>query len=227
MDLSFSKEEVAFRDEVREFFKTHVPPSTRQKLVEGRHLSKQEMVAWWRILNKKGWGVSHWPKEYGGTGWSSVQHYIFNEELQMHPAPAPLAFGVSMVGPVIYTFGNETQKKQYLPRIANVDDWWCQGFSEPGSGSDLASLKTKAERKGDKYIINGQKTWTTLAQYGDWIFCLVRTSTEGKPQTGISFLLIDMKSPGVTVRPIIMLDGGPEVNEVFFDNVEVPAENLI
>src|SRR5260370_441292 len=165
MDLAFSKEEMAFREEVRSFFRDNVPPETRRKLVEGRHLSKDEMVTWWRILNKKGWGVSHWPKEYGGTGWTSVQHYIFNEELQMHPAPAPLAFGVSMVGPVIYTFGNETQKKQYLPRIANVDDWWCQGFSEPGSGSDLASLKTKAERKGDKYIINGQKTWTTLARH--------------------------------------------------------------
>src|SRR5438552_2648380 len=167
MDLSFTKEEMAFRDEVRAFFRDNVPPPTRQKLQEGRHLSKQEMIDWWRILNKKGWGVSHWPKEYGGTGWTSVQHYIFNEELQSYPAPAPLAFGVSMVGPVIYTFGNEKQKKEYLPRIANVDDWWCQGFSEPGSGSDLASLKTKAERKGDKWIINGQKTWTTLAQHAE------------------------------------------------------------
>jgi alkylation response protein AidB-like acyl-CoA dehydrogenase len=153
--------------------------------------------------------------------------YIFNEELQRAPAPPPLPFGVNMVGPVIYTFANEAQKKHYLPRIANLEDWWCQGFSEPGSGSDLASLKTKAERKGDKYIVNGQKTWTTLAQHGEWIFCLVRNSTEGKPQTGISFLLIDMKSPGVSVRPIVMLDGEPEVNEVFFDNVEVPAANLI
>ena len=185
------------------------------------------MVEWWRILNKKGWGVSHWPKEYGGTGWTSVQHYIFNEELQMHPAPAPLAFGVSMVGPVIYTFGNEQQKKHYLPRIANVDDWWCQGFSEPGSGSDLASLKTKAERKGDKYIVNGQKTWTTLAQYADWIFCLCRTDPAAKKQTGISFILIDMKSKGITVRPIQTIDGGFEVNEVFLDDVEVPVENLV
>ena len=185
------------------------------------------MVAWWRILNKKGWGCSHWPKEYGGTGWTSVQHYIFNEELQMHPAPAPLAFGVSMVGPVIYTFGNEKQKKQYLPRIANVDDWWCQGFSEPGSGSDLASLKTKAERKGDKYIINGQKTWTTLAQHADMIFCLCRTDNNAKKQMGISFIVFDMKSKGVTVRPIETIDGGHEVNEVFFDDVEVPVENLI
>src|SRR5271167_758321 len=227
MDLNFSKEEVAFREEVRTFFRDNVPPATRQKLVEGRHLSKEDMVAWWRILNKKGWGVSHWPKEYGGTGWTSVQHYIFNEELQMHPAPAPLAFGVSMVGPVIYTFGNERQKKQYLPRIANVDDWWCQGFSEPGSGSDLASLKTKAERKGDKYIVNGQKTWTTLAQHADMIFCLCRTDPSAKKQTGISFILVDMKSKGITVRPIQTIDGGLEVNEVFLDDVEVPLENLV
>ncbi|MBV8701705.1 MAG: acyl-CoA dehydrogenase family protein, partial [Bradyrhizobium sp.] len=227
MDLAFTKEEQAFREEVRAFFRDNVPPETRRKLVEGRHLSKDEMVTWWRILNKKGWGVSHWPKEYGGTGWSSVQHYIFNEELQMHPAPAPLAFGVSMVGPVIYTFGNEAQKKHYLPRIANVDDWWCQGFSEPGSGSDLASLKTKAERKGDRYIINGQKTWTTLAQHADMIFCLCRTDPSAKKQTGISFILVDMKSKGITVRPIQTIDGGHEVNEVFLDDVEVPVENLV
>ena len=227
MDLAFSKEEIAFREEVRAFFRDNVPPETRRKMVEGRHLSKDEMVAWWRILNKKGWGVSHWPKEYGGTGWSSVQQYIFNEELQMHPAPAPLAFGVSMVGPVIYTFGNEKQKQHYLPRIANVDDWWCQGFSEPGSGSDLASLKTKAERKGDKYIINGQKTWTTLAQHADMIFCLCRTDTNAKKQMGISFIVFSMKSKGVTVRPIETIDGSHEVNEVFFDDVEVPVENLI
>src|SRR5450631_59659 len=227
MDLSFSKEEVAFRDEVRNFFRDNVPSATRQKLQEGRHLSKQEMIDWWRILNRKGWGVSHWPKEYGGTGWSSVQHYIFNEELQMAPAPSPLAFGVSMVGPVIYTFGNEAQKKQYLPRIANVDDWWCQGFSEPGSGSDLASLKTKAERKGDRYLVNGQKTWTTLAQHADWIFCLCRTDPTAKKQSGISFILIDMKTKGITVRPIQTMDGGREVNEVFFDDVKVPLENLV
>src|ERR1700709_2486944 len=227
MDLSFSKEEVAFRDEGRTFFKENVPPAARQKLQEGRHVSKDEMVQWWRILNKKGWHVSHWPKEHGGTGWSSVQHYIFNEELQMAPAPAPLAFGVSMVGPVIYTFGSEVQKRQYLTCISIVDDWWCQGFSEPGSGSDLASLKTKAERKGDKYIVNGQKTWTTLAQYADWIFCLCRTDPGAKKQSGISFILIDMKTKGITVRPIQTIDGGHEVNEVFFDDVEVPAENLV
>jgi pimeloyl-CoA dehydrogenase large subunit len=227
MDLNFSKEEVAFRDEVRAFFKDHVPPTTRQKMAEGRHLSKDEMVAWWRILNDKGWGVTHWPKEYGGTGWTSVQHYIFNEELQMVPAPAPLAFGVSMVGPVIYTFGNEEQKKRFLPRIASVEDFWCQGFSEPGSGSDLASLKTKAERKGDTWVINGQKTWTTLAQYADWIFCLCRTDPAAKKQSGISFILVDMKTPGITVRPIVTIDGGREVNEVFFDDVVVPYENLV
>jgi pimeloyl-CoA dehydrogenase large subunit len=227
MDLALSREEMAFREEVRAFFRDHVPPATRQKLVESREPSKDEMVAWWRILNKKGWGVSHWPEEYGGTGWTPVQHYIFNEELQMYPAPAPLAFGVSMVGPVIYTFGNEAQKKHYLPRIANVDDWWCQGFSEPGSGSDLASLKTKAERKGDKYIVNGQKTWITLAQYADMIFCLCRTDPAAKKQSGISFILIDMKSKGITVRPIQIIDGSYEVNEIFFDDVEVPVENRV
>src|SRR3954469_5859084 len=158
MDLSFSKEEQAFRDEARQFFKDNVPPAARQKMQEGRHVSQDAMVEGWPIPEKKGWHVTPLPKAYGGTGWSSVQHYIFNEELQMAPAPAPLAFGVRMVGPVIYTFGNEAQKKRFLPRIANVDDWWCQGFSEPGSGSDLASLKTRAERRGDKYIVNGQKT---------------------------------------------------------------------
>lgn len=227
MDLGFSKEEVAFREEVRAFIRDNLPASTRQKLQEGRSPSKDEMVRWWRILNKKGWGVAPWPKEHGGTGWSSVQQYIFNEEIMMAPAPAPLPFGVSMVGPVIYTFGNEQQKKYYLPRIANVDDWWCQGFSEPGSGSDLASLKTRAERKGDKYIVNGQKIWTTLAQYADLIFCLCRTDPSAKKQSGISFILIDMKSKGITVRPIQTIDGSSEVNEVFFDDVEVPVANLV
>ncbi len=227
MDLSFSKEEIAFRDEVRTFFKENVPASTRQKMEEGRHLSKDDLVNWQRILNKKGWAVSHWPKEYGGTGWTPAQQYIFNEEMQMAPAPSPLPFGVSMVGPVIYTFANDAQKKYFLPRIANIDDWWCQGFSEPGSGSDLASLKTTAKKKGDVYIVNGQKTWTTLAQYADWIFCLCRTDPTAKKQSGISFILIDMKSRGITVRPIQTIDGSHEVNEVFFDDVEVPASNLV
>jgi len=227
MDLAFTENEQAFREEVRKFLRANVPPEMQRKLIEGWHLSKEEMVAWWRILNKQGWCVSHWPKEYGGTGWTPMQHSIFKEELQMYPAPVPLAFGVSMVGPVIYTFGNEAQKKYYLPRIANLDDWWCQGFSEPGSGSDLASLKTKAERKGYKYLINGQKTWTTLAQYANMIFCLCRTDAGAKKQRGISFILVDMRSEGIRVRPIQTIDGGYEINEVFFDDVEVPVENLV
>jgi pimeloyl-CoA dehydrogenase large subunit len=227
MDLSFSKEELAFRDDVRAFFRDNVPAPLRQKLIEGRHASKEDLVTWTRILNKKGWAVPHWPKAFGGTGWTPVQQYIFLEELQATPAPSPLPFGVNMVGPVIYTFGNEEQKKYYLPRIANLDDWWCQGFSEPGAGSDLASLKTTAKRKGDVYVVNGQKTWTTLAQYADWIFCLCRTDPAAKKQSGISFILIDMKSRGITVRPIQTIDGGHEVNEVFFDDVEVPVANLV
>ena len=227
MDLSLTKEEQAFRDEVRAFFRDNVPATTKQKLREGRHITKQEQIEWTRILHAKGWAVPHWPTEYGGTGWTTVQQYIFLEELQMAPAPSPLAFGVNMVGPVIYTFGNEQQKNYFLPRIANMTDWWCQGFSEPGAGSDLASLKTSAKRDGDHYIVNGQKTWTTLAQHADMIFCLVRTNTEVKKQQGISFLLIDMKTPGITVRPIITIEGGHEVNEVFFDDVKVPVENLV
>ncbi|MGV7217806.1 pimeloyl-CoA dehydrogenase large subunit [Bradyrhizobium sp. UFLA05-112] len=227
MDLTFTTEEEAFRVEVRQFLRDKVPAEMRGKVLEGWHLCKDEVVAWWRILNKKGWAVGHWPKEYGGRGWTSVQQYIFTEELKTYPAPTPLDFGVSMVGPVIYTFGNEAQKQYYLPRIANVDDWWCQGFSEPGSGSDLASLKTKAARKGDRYIINGQKTWTTLAQYADMIFCLCRTDPAAKKQAGISFILVDMKSKGITVRPIQTIDGGHEINEVFFDDVEVPVENRV
>jgi pimeloyl-CoA dehydrogenase large subunit len=227
MDLRFTPEETAFRDEVRAFMRDNAPDATRKKLVEGRRLAKNDLVDWQRLLNKKGWAVPHWPKEWGGTGWSPVQLYIFRDEMQQTPAPEPLAFGVNMVGPVIIAFGNDTQKKKYLPRIANLDDWWCQGFSEPGSGSDLASLKTTAKRDGDYYVINGQKTWTTLAQYADWIFCLVRTDPAAKKQEGISFLLIDMKTPGITVRPIQTIDGGHEVNEVFFDDVRVPAENLV
>jgi pimeloyl-CoA dehydrogenase large subunit len=228
MDLRFTPEEIAFRDEVRDFFKKNLPAETRTKLVEGRKLDKADIVNWQRILNKKGWAVPNWPKEYGGTGWTPVQKYIFLEELQRAPAPDPLPFGVSMVGPVIAAFGNDKQKKHFLPRIANIDDWWCQGFSEPGAGSDLAGLSTKAVREGDFWIINGQKTWTTLAQYADWIFVLARTDTKAaKKQEGISFILVDMKTPGITVRPIQLIDGGKEVNEVFFDNVKVPAENLV
>ena len=227
MDLSFTPEEIAFRDEVRTFFKENLPKDIRDKLVAGMHASKEDMIRWTRILNKKGWAVPHWPVEYGGTGWTPVQQYIFLEEQMLAPAPQMLAFGVSMVGPVIYTFGSEEQKKKYLPAIANLDTWWSQGFSEPGSGSDLAGLRTTAKREGDFYIVNGQKTWTTLGQHGDMIFMLVRTDPNAKKQEGISFLLIDMKSPGITVKPIITIEGGHEVNEVFFDDVKVPVENLV
>lgn len=227
MDLNFTPEDLAFRDEVRAFFKDNVDPAVRRKLMESRHISKDEQVAWQRTLNKKGWGVPHWPVEHGGTGWSPVQKYIFLEELQKYPAPPPLPFGANMVGPVIYTFGTEAQKKHFLPRIANMDDWWCQGFSEPGAGSDLAAVKTTAKRQGDSYIVNGQKTWTSLGQYADWIFCLCRTDPEAKKQAGISFILIDMRSKGVTCRPIEMIDGSVEINEVFFDDVIVPVENLV
>ena len=227
MDLNFTQEENAFRDEVRKFFRENIPPAMHKKLIDGGHPSKEDIITWTRILNKKGWGVPHWPKEFGGTGWSPAKQHIFLEELQATPAPSPLPFGVNMVGPVIYTFGNDEQKKYYLPRIANLDDWWCQGFSEPGSGSDLASLKTTAKRKGDVSVVNGQKTWTTLGQHADWIFCLCRTNPEAKKQEGISFILIDMKSRGITVRPIQTIDGGHEVNEVFFDDVEVPVANLV
>ena len=227
MDLRFTREENAFREEVREFFRAALPERIRQKLVQGHHTTKEELVEWTRILNRKGWAVPHWPVEWGGTGWDPVRQYIFQDELQQAPAPSPLPFGVSMVGPVIIEFGSEEQKRRFLPRIANLDDWWCQGFSEPGSGSDLASLKTSAKRDGDAYIVNGQKTWTTLGQYADWIFCLVRTDPAAKKQEGISFLLIDMKTPGITVRPIQTIDGGREVNEVFLDDVRVPAANLV
>ncbi|KIZ47798.1 MULTISPECIES: pimeloyl-CoA dehydrogenase large subunit [Rhodopseudomonas] len=227
MDLNFTPEELAFRDEVRAFLRDNVDPVVRRKLVETRHITKDELVAWQRTLNRKGWSVPHWPVEHGGTGWGASKQYIFLEELQKHPAPSPLPFGANMVGPVIYTFGNEQQQKRFLPRIANMDDWWCQGFSEPGAGSDLASLKTTAKRVGDAYIVNGQKAWTTLAQHADWIFCLCRTDPAAKKQAGISFILIDMKSKGITCRPIRMIDGGVEINEVFFDDVAVPVENLV
>ncbi|MBX6424870.1 MAG: pimeloyl-CoA dehydrogenase large subunit [Variibacter sp.] len=227
MDLRFTEEEKAFRQEVRAFFHTALPANIRRKMEEGRSLAKEDIVTWQRILNAKGWAVPAWPKEYGGTGWSPMKQYIFLDEMQQAPAPQPLQFGVNMVGPVIYTFGSEAQKQRFLPRIRNLDDWWCQGFSEPGAGSDLAALKTSAKRDGDHYVVNGQKTWTTLAQYADWIFCLVRTDPAAKKQEGISFLLIDMKSPGITVRPIQTFDGGREINEVFFDDVRVPVENLV
>jgi alkylation response protein AidB-like acyl-CoA dehydrogenase len=227
MDLAFTPEEQKFREEVRAWVRANLPQEIAHKVHNALHLTREDMQRWARILGKKGWLGYGWPKEFGGPGWTAVQKHLFEEEAALAGAPRIVPFGPVMVAPVIMAFGSPEQQKRFLPGIASGEVWWSQGYSEPGSGSDLASVKTRAERRGDKYIVNGQKTWTTLAQYGDWIFCLVRTSTEGKPQTGISFLLIDMKSPGVTVRPIIMLDGGHEVNEVFFDNVEVPAENLI
>jgi pimeloyl-CoA dehydrogenase large subunit len=227
MDLRFTPEERAFREEVRTFFRENLPDDIRQKMVDGRHPSKDDIVTWQRILNQKGWAVPNWPQEWGGTGWDPVHQYIFLDEMQQAPAPSPLQFGVYMVGPVIAQFGTEEQKKRFLPRIANLDDWWCQGFSEPGAGSDLAGLKTRAVLDGDHYVVNGQKTWTTLGQHADWIFNLVRTDTGAKKQEGITFLLIDMKTPGITVRPIQTIDGGHEVNEVFFDDVRVPVANRI
>ncbi|SFI35529.1 pimeloyl-CoA dehydrogenase large subunit [Aerobium aerolatum] len=227
MDLRYTDEQLAFRDEVRAFLTENLPEEIRARLIDGEKVRKEDLVFWSRVLNEKGWAVPHWPVEHGGTGWDPMKQYIFLEETQKWPAPQPLAFGVNMVGPVIATFGNAGQKAHYLPRIANLDDWWCQGFSEPGAGSDLASLKTRAVRDGDHYVVNGQKTWTTLGQFADWIFCLVRTDPEAKKQSGISFLLIDMKTPGVEVRPIQTIDGGHEVNEVFLTDVRVPVENLV
>lgn len=227
MNLAFTPEEQQFREEVRTWVRENLPQDISQKVHNALRLSRDDMQRWAKILGRKGWLGYGWPKEFGGPGWTAVQKHLFEEECALAGAPRIVPFGPVMVAPVIMAFGSPEQQKRFLPGIASGEVWWSQGYSEPGSGSDLASLKTRAERKGDKYIVNGQKTWTTLAQYGDWIFCLVRTDSSGKPQTGISFLLIDMKSPGVTVRPIIMLDGEHEVNEVFFDNVEVPAENLI
>jgi pimeloyl-CoA dehydrogenase large subunit len=227
MDLRFTDEEIAFRDQVRFFFRTEVPATIRRKVSEGRHLNKVDMVTAHKVLHSKGWAVPLWPKEWGGTDWTPVQHYIFGEEMQANSVPPPLPFNVSMLGPVLIAFGTEAQKRRFLPRTASLDDWWCQGFSEPGAGSDLAGLTTTAIRKDDHYVVNGQKTWTTLAQFADWIFCLVRTDPGAKKQLGISFLLIDMKSPGVTVRPIVTIDGGREVNEVFLDYVKVPVDNLV
>jgi len=227
MDLAFTPEEQQFRQAIRTWVHENLPPELSHKVHNALRLTREDMQGWARILGKKGWLGYGWPKQFGGPGWNAVQKHLFEEECALAGAPRIVPFGPVMVAPVIMTFGSEEQQKRFLPGIASGEVWWSQGYSEPGAGSDLASLKCRAERKGDKYIVNGQKTWTTLAQYGEWIFCLVRTSTEGKPQTGISFLLIDMKSPGVSVRPIYMLDGEPEVNEVFFDNVEVPANNLI
>lgn len=224
MDLTFSSEDNAFREEVRGFIAARLPAETRRKMEEGRPLSKDEIVEWQRILNARRWATPSWPKEWGGPGWTPVQRHIFLDELHQAPAPEPLSFNVSMIGPVLIAFGSEDQKKRLLPRAANLDDWWAQGFSEPGAGSDLAALKTSAVRDGGDYVVNGQKMWQGMAHRADWMFTLVRTDPKAtKKQAGITFLLIDLKSPGVTIRPIITVDGRHEVNEVFLDNVRVPA----
>ena len=227
MDLNFTAEELEFRAHVRQWVAAHLPADISHKVHHALHLTREDHQRWARILGRQGWLGWGWPKEFGGPGWNAVQRHLFEEECALAGAPRVIPFGPVMVAPVIMAFGSREQQQRFLPGIASGEVWWSQGYSEPGSGSDLASLKTRADRKGDVYVVNGQKTWTTLGQYGEWIFCLVRTSHEGKPQTGISFLLIDMKSPGITVRPIITLDGSHEVNEVWFDNVEVPVENLV
>jgi alkylation response protein AidB-like acyl-CoA dehydrogenase len=228
MDLNYSPAELAFRDEVRGWLRENLPPELRDKVIVYEHLSKDDLLRWHRILARQGWIAPAWPKEWGGTDWNVVQRYVFEEECGYAGAPPLIPFGLSMCAPVLLKFGTDAQKQRFLPRIYQGDDFWCQGYSEPGSGSDLASLKTRAVRQGEHYVVTGQKTWTTLAHYADWIFCLVRTgSADHKKQEGISFLLIDMKTPGITVRPLILMDGEHEVNEVFFDDVKVPAENLV
>jgi alkylation response protein AidB-like acyl-CoA dehydrogenase len=227
MDLNFTDDELAFREEVRGWVKANLPADIKHKVLEHKRLTKDDMVRWQKILNGRGWFGAAWPAEFGGSGLNAVQRHILDEELSAEGAPQLIPFGVAMVGPVIMAFGNDAQKRHYLPRILDQTDWWCQGYSEPGSGSDLASLKTRAERQGEHYLVNGQKTWTTLGQYANMMFCLVRTSTEARKQEGISFILVDMTSPGVTVRPIITIDGEHEVNEVFLDNVKVPVANLV
>ena len=223
MDLNYTAEDQTFRDTVRAYLEANLPKDLQHKVQNHKRLSKEDLIRWHKIVAKQGWVGTGWPLEFGGTGWSAAQRHIWEEECANAGTPQILPFGVNMVAPVIMAFGNTAQKEYYLPRILNCDDWWCQGYSEPGSGSDLASLKTRA----DKFIVNGQKTWTTLGQHADMIFCLVRTDTGVRKQEGISFLLIDMHTPGITVRPIIMLDEDHEVNEVFFDNVRVPVENLV
>src|SRR5689334_9707805 len=228
MDLNFTPAELAFRDEVRQFMRDQLPKDIAERVKSGLALHAEDYTRWQKILFKRGWGAPGWPKPFGGPGWGPVEMHIFDEEAAAAGAPRTIPFGLKMVAPVIMAFGSPEQQKRFLPRIINGEDWWCQGYSEPGAGSDLASLKTRADRDGDHYIVNGQKTWNTLGQFANWIFCLVRTDPNApKPQQGISFLLIDMKTPGITVRPIITMEGAHEVNEVWFENVRVPVENRV
>ena len=227
MDLSYSAEELAFRDEVRAFLDTKLPKEMSEAIRLGGELGKEGHDRWHAILNDQGWLAPNWPKEFGGCEWNAVQRHIFEEECARAHAPRIVPFGLAMLAPVLQKFGSKEQQDYYLPKILSGEHWWCQGYSEPGAGSDLASLKTKAVRDGDHYVVNGQKTWTTLGQFANWIFCLVRTDSDVKQQEGISFLLIDMNTPGIEVRPIILLDGTHEVNEVWFTDVRVPVENLV
>ena len=227
MNADFTAEELSFQQQVRDFLENEFPADIRDKVDNNIRLGKDDLVRWQKVLNKQGWMAPNWPEEYGGTGWTPTQKHIFNQEMGRIGAPEPVAFGVKMVAPVILAYGSEEQKQRFLPDILESNVWWCQGYSEPNSGSDLASLKTTAVREGDHYVVNGTKTWNTLGQYADWIFCLVRTDNTAKKQEGISFLLIDMKTPGITVNPIYLMDGSPEVNEVVFEDVKVPVENLI
>ena len=227
MDLNYTAQELAFRTEVHEFFKQALPADIRAKVVLGQRLSKEELKRWTQILHAKGWATPAWSRDWGGTGWSAVQQYIFKEELHMAPAPEPLSFNVNMIGPVLIAFGTEEQKKRFLPKIASLEYWFCQGFSEPGAGSDLASLRSQAVRDGDDYVVNGQKLWTSTAHHAEWCFLLVRTDRNAKNQRGITYLLMDMKSPGITVRPIITIDGNHETNEMFLEDVRVPVANRI
>jgi len=228
MDLNHSVEDLAFRDEVRAWLGANVPTDLRRKVLDYEELTKEDLVGWHRTLAGQGWIAPAWPREWGGTDWTPLQRYLFEEECACAGAPPIVPFGVSMCAPVLLQFGTEAQKRRFLPRIYRADDFWCQGYSEPGSGSDLASLQMRAQRRDDHYVLDGQKIWTTLAHFADWIFCLVRTdASSSRRQQGISFLLVDMKTPGITVRPLILLDEGHEVNEVFFDAVEVPVENLV
>lgn len=227
MNLDYSPPDDAFRADIRAWLEANLPRELSDKVLNHKRLNREDFAGWHKLLGTRGWSVIAWPKEYGGPGWDATQRHIWDEECARIGAPSVLPFGVSMVAPVLMKYGNEAQKRHYLPRILDGTDWWCQGYSEPGSGSDLASLRTRAERVGDHYVVNGQKTWTTLGQYADMMFCLVRTDSGAKKQEGISFLLIDMKTPGITVRPIITLDEDHEVNEVFFEDVKVPFENLV
>ena len=227
MDLNYSPADNAFRADIRAWLDANLPQALRTKVLDHKRLSRDDYASWHKLLGTRGWSVVAWPKEFGGPGWNATQRHIWDEECARIGAPGVLPFGVSMVAPVLMKYGSDAQKARYLPRILDGTDWWCQGYSEPGSGSDLASLRTRAERQGDHYLVNGQKTWTTLGQFADMMFCLVRTDSGAKKQEGISFLLIDMKTPGITVRPIITLDEDHEVNEVFFEDVKVPMENLV